>query len=67
MFLLVALLGAVAASLLACVPALHVYNVAGLLLLLGAGASPWMDAQSLSAPRFDPTINVELHLTSRLR
>jgi putative membrane protein len=49
MFLLVALVGAVAASLLACIPALHIYNVAGLLLLLGAGASRWMDAESLSA------------------
>ena len=33
---LYALLGAVLASLLACIPALHIYNVAGLLILLNA-------------------------------
>jgi putative membrane protein len=37
--LLYAIGGAVLSSFLACIPALHIYNVAGLLLLLGAGSS----------------------------
>jgi len=37
--LLYAVGGAVLSSFLACIPALHIYNVAGLLLLLGAGSS----------------------------
>ncbi len=36
--LLYTLAGAALASLLACIPALHIYNVAGLLVLLGAGS-----------------------------
>jgi len=36
--LLYALGGAVLASFLACIPALHIYNVAGLLILVGAGS-----------------------------
>ncbi|MFZ5917010.1 MAG: tripartite tricarboxylate transporter permease [Chloroflexota bacterium] len=44
--LLYALAGAVLASLLACVPALHIYNVAGLLILLGAGATDFLSPEA---------------------
>ena len=49
MFLLYALIGALAASLLACIPALHIYNVVGLLILWGAGASTLVGPEELSA------------------
>jgi putative membrane protein len=49
MFFVYALIGALAASILACIPALHVYNVVGLLLLLGAGASALVGPEELSA------------------
>ncbi len=48
MFFLYALLGALAASVLACVPALHIYNVVGFLILLGAGASSFIGPEDLS-------------------
>lgn len=49
MFFVYALLGSLAASILACVPALHVYNVAGILLLLGAGTGALVGPEELSA------------------
>ncbi len=49
MFFVYALTGALAASLLACIPALHVYNVVGLLFLLGAGTSRLVGPEELSA------------------
>ena len=49
MFFVYALIGALAASILACIPALHVYNVVGLLLLLGAGADELLGPEELSA------------------
>jgi putative membrane protein len=49
MFFLYALIGALAASILACIPALHIYNVVGLLLLLSAGASRLLGPEELSA------------------
>ena len=47
MFFAYALIGALAASILACVPALHIYNVVGTLLLLGVGASKLMGPEAL--------------------
>jgi putative membrane protein len=44
--LLYALGGAVAASCLACVPALHMYNLAGVLILLGAGSGEILSPQA---------------------
>jgi putative membrane protein len=44
--LLYALSGAALASLLACIPALHIYNVAGLLILLGAGSSEMLPPEA---------------------
>jgi putative membrane protein len=49
MFFVYSLIGALAASILACIPALHIYNVVGLLLLLGAGASTLIGPEELSA------------------
>jgi putative membrane protein len=49
MFLAYALVGALAASILACIPALHIYNIVGLLLLLGAGAGELVGPEALSA------------------
>jgi putative membrane protein len=49
MFFLYALIGSLVASILACIPALHIYNVVGLLLLLGAGASELLGPEELSA------------------
>jgi putative membrane protein len=49
MFFVYSLIGALAASILACIPALHIYNVVGLLLLLGAGASALVGPEELSA------------------
>ena len=45
----VALAGTLLSSFLSCIPALHIYNVVGLLLLLGAGASRLMGPEALSA------------------
>ena len=44
----VAILGAVAASLLALIPALHVYNVAGLLILAAGSLSPLLTPDRLA-------------------
>lgn len=49
MFFVYALVGALVASILVCIPALHVYNVAGLLLLLSAGAGGWVGPDALPA------------------
>lgn len=49
MFFVYALIGSVAASILACMPALHIYNVVGLLLLLGAGSNELLGPEELSA------------------
>jgi putative membrane protein len=49
MFFVYALAGALGASFLACIPALHVYNVVALLLLWGAGASATLGPEALSA------------------
>jgi putative membrane protein len=49
MFYLNALMGALVASVLACAPALHIYNVAGLLILLGAGTADVLGPEELSA------------------
>jgi putative membrane protein len=49
MFFVYAVIGALIACVLACIPALHVYNVVGLLLLLGAGASALIGPEELSA------------------
>ncbi len=49
MFFVYAVMGALAASILACIPALHIYNVVGLLLMLGAGASDLLGPEELSA------------------
>jgi putative membrane protein len=49
MFLLYALAGALAACVLACVPALHVYNVVALLLAVGAGGSALVGPEELAA------------------
>ena len=46
--LLWTLLGAVAASLLALVPALHIYNVAGFILLASGALSPWMTPEQMA-------------------
>jgi len=43
-----ALAGAVVASLLACVPALHIYNVAGLLILSGGWLGGWMTGEQMA-------------------
>jgi putative membrane protein len=48
MFFVHALVGALAASILACIPALHIYNVAGALILLGAGAGRLLGPEALS-------------------
>lgn len=49
MFFVYALIGALAASILASIPALHIYNVVGLLLRLGAGGSPLLGPEALSS------------------
>jgi putative membrane protein len=46
--LLCALAGAVLSSLLACVPALHIYNVAGLLILLSASAGRFLAPEPMA-------------------
>ncbi len=46
--LLWALIGALGASLLALVPALHIYNVAGILLLLGGALEPVLDPERMA-------------------
>jgi len=43
-----ALVGTVAASLLALVPALHIYNVAGFLIMFSAALSPYLPPESLA-------------------
>jgi len=48
-FFLCALVGSIAASILACIPALHIYNVVGLMLALGAGANTLIRPEELSA------------------
>jgi len=49
LFFVYALGGVLAASILACVPALHIYNVVGLLLLTRAGAGAGVGAEAWSA------------------
>lgn len=49
MFFVYALSGALAASVLACVPALHVYNVVGLLLALNVKVGSLVGPEALSA------------------
>ena len=49
MFFVYALSGALAASVLACIPALHVYNVVGLLLALNVKAGSFIGPEALSA------------------
>lgn len=48
LLLLYAIAGAALASLLACIPALHIYNVAGLLFLAGGRLSGWMRDDQLA-------------------
>jgi putative membrane protein len=42
------LVGAIAASLLALVPALHIYNVAGFILLASGALAPWMNPEQMA-------------------
>jgi len=49
LFLIYALIGTLTACILACIPALHIYNVVGLLLALGAGTSTLIGPEQLSA------------------
>lgn len=46
--LIYAIIGAVVASLLACVPALHIYNVAGLLILSSGWLSGWLSGEQMA-------------------
>ncbi len=46
--LIFAVVGAVLASVMACVPALHIYNVAGLLIMAGGWLSGWMSGEQMA-------------------
>ena len=49
MYFCYAVIGALAASFLTCIPALHIYNVAGLLLLVNVGTNAFLGPEELSA------------------
>jgi putative membrane protein len=49
MYFILALVGAAAASLLSCVPALHIYNVASLLILVAARTPSLISPEAVSA------------------